>query len=149
MSVSKNYNYTSIFVSVPRSGHHLMVNMLKEYYGDEFKYCEFYNKACCDSYPCSNPLVKIQKHHDMDLKLKILNNFRYVIGYRDFLKSTISDFELFCRGDKLGVCDNEESWLMFSFSRLSYWKKFIHKWVLPYQSDSRFFFLRYEYNLKY
>ncbi len=69
-------------VSYPRSGHHLLVNCLLAYFGENpyfqrtdgikpigqllgawnFNYCDYYHH--CNQVPCSHPATRFQKHHD-------------------------------------------------------------------------------------
>ncbi len=37
-------------VSIPRTGHHLLVNCLNHYFGEDLKYCNFY--GCCKTIGC-------------------------------------------------------------------------------------------------
>jgi hypothetical protein len=55
-------------VSWPRSGHHLLVRMLKSYFGKVFEYCEFYEpQQCCKQFPCARRgVVHFSKNHDFD-----------------------------------------------------------------------------------
>ena len=102
-------------VSMPRSGHHFLIKLLREYYNDKdrgihrMSYCEFYN--CCSTRPCrlwdteENPCVDvlIQKSHDEYLRradkhyeapVKVSNTGKHIIQFRNPIHSTISDFRL-------------------------------------------------------
>ena len=53
-------------VSWPRSGHHLLVRMLKLYFGETFGYCDFYGgiEGCCKTVPCTRTdSVHLTKSH--------------------------------------------------------------------------------------
>lgn len=54
-----------LFVTFPRSGHHLLVDILTEYQ-PSLTYCEFY--GCCNTYPCVHKST-LQKNHDFALDL--------------------------------------------------------------------------------
>ena len=102
-------------VSMPRSGHHFLVKLLRAYYNDKdrgirrMRYCEYYN--CCSTRPCKlwateeNPCVDvlIQKSHDEYLRradvhfeppVRVSSAGKHIIQFRNPLHSTISDFRL-------------------------------------------------------
>lgn len=97
--------------SIPRSGHHYLVSLLQDIYGDELYYCEFYQPSteeCCKKVPCKKikecnskgQLYKItlQKSHDFELQDKVLKTskkLKYIISYRDFKDWIKSHTKLF------------------------------------------------------
>lgn len=146
----------TIFVTFPRSGHHLVTNVLFKYFskninypeikGDETRlkcrdvikagelnYCEFYHH--CKAMPCPNFGTNIQKSHDFNLDLTIDNNYRYLILYRQPVEAISSWYELLLREPFLNsllgkyVDYSRRSWEDFSKDALIFWKKFINKWV--------------------
>ena len=139
--MNKNIN----FVTIPRSGHHLVIRILQKYFNNELDYCEFY--TCCCTTPCS--LFKnIQKNHDFNLKLQYKVFNLYVIQYRNFLESAISDFNLRIKNNNFkndlefvnilkkteGYIDNiectKESWDRHLIWYSKYYVKFYKKWIL-------------------
>ena len=46
-------------ISLPRSGHHLLVRCLTQIYKDQLNYCEFYTH--CRKTPCRDPATNLQK----------------------------------------------------------------------------------------
>lgn len=102
-------------VSMPRSGHHFLMKLLRAYYKDKdsglrrMRYCEYYN--CCSTRPCrlwdteKIPCmdVLIQKSHDEYLRradkhfeppVRVSNTGKHIIQVRNPIHSTISDFRL-------------------------------------------------------
>ncbi len=137
-------------ISYPRSGHHLLVQLLLRYYartlrpkpnqfvadGDGGKgyarlsshgmsYCEYYGH--CRSIPCTDPSTNFQKNHDFGLDLPDLPNCLYIVQYRYPLDSVVSYFEF---KHAIGhIKDSPEAWLRFSWKATIYWQSFIRKWV--------------------
>lgn len=121
--------------SIPRSGHHFLVDLLKQLLGETFRYCEFYEEyGCCGRVPCVAPTgaarVHFQKHHDLDLSLRTdLPGVLYVVQTRDPVMSTLSDRELVARMDsEARACDRDESVLWLG-RKASYYQRFVEKWV--------------------
>lgn len=102
-------------VSIPRSGHHYLIKLLRAYFNDRstdtrrMTYCEYYH--CCKTRPCrifgtgsTSPAdVHLQKSHDEFLRyadeeieppLPISNLAKHLIQFRYPIPSTISEFRL-------------------------------------------------------
>ena len=84
--------------SIPRSGHHFLVQILQQLLGPAFAHCEFYGPDdCCRSIPCrrfGDVQLFFQKNHDLDLTLPAsLEGVTYVVQYRDPVMSALSDRE--------------------------------------------------------
>lgn len=86
-------------VSWPRSGHHLLVRILDEYFGGRFHYCEYYTPIdCCRCVPCERMgEISFSKSHDRNLEVPIRAGGRYLVQYREFCPAVVSDFELYVR----------------------------------------------------
>ena len=63
-------------ISWPRSGHHMLLRLLKLYFGPSFGYCSLYGDRpehpevpqCCRCVPCTNAgKINFSKNHDFDL----------------------------------------------------------------------------------
>jgi hypothetical protein len=129
-------------VSWPRSGHGMLMRLLKLYYGPGFGYCEFYRDDidCCRQFPCTRQdSVHFTKNHDWDLALPQLPGRKYLIQYRSFLPSVVSNFELHVRG---GGPDTPEGFRAFASREFERYDAFMRKWV---QSD----FARRQLTLNY
>jgi len=126
-------------VSIPRSGHHLLVDTLLKYYsGDidfsinqglkgtnpqnycepiragDFCYCAFYK--CCQSVPCAKGTTNCQKNHDLDLDLEYNPEWKYIIQYRaplQFLTSFYNWRFVSAKIRNYTAVDSKEEWLNF------------------------------------
>lgn len=130
-------------VSWPRSGHHLVVNVLHEYFENEFAYCEFYTPSdCCKSAPCARrEYIKLSKNHDFLLKMPIVVDYPHFIQYRSFLPSVVSAFELFI---EQGQPDTFTSFEKFATKEARIYNKFLAKWVFGTKRPRERLILRYE-----
>jgi hypothetical protein len=133
-----------ISVSIPRSGHHLLVHLLWNYfkYG-QFLYCEAYTyDKCCRRIPCDavsrraksefgNELhlrLFMQKSHDLDYEVPVEATWRYIVQLRDPAQAAIGFLRWeVVRGaqDSLGEIPHA----LFDF--LCYYIRFYHKWCMP------------------
>ena len=146
-------------VSIPRSGHHFLVRMLRTYFNANHKrmhYCEYYH--CCKSKPCqlydadsARPdELFLHKSHDEFLRLsdpdwepvfEVSNEPKHLIQIRHPIPSTISDFELW-RSKQPDPTQDEpnndpnfkmtkpQTWEDFSVEQVLYRKAFLEKWIL-------------------
>jgi hypothetical protein len=113
------------------------VRVLKKYFGDNLKYCQFnpaINKDCCQRCPCIDKSVTLTKNHDMDLERRLSwglpksPDTPYLILVRNFLEAVVSDYNMFLRRNE----DSHQLWLDFSKRRLRYYERFVRKWVLSH-----------------
>lgn len=124
-----------IGISWPRSGHHMLVRLLMHYFGPDFGYCEYHAgvpnlegiASCCKQVPCQHRnVIAFSKNHDFDLSAPQIPGQKYLIQYRDFIPSTISNFELYVRG---GGEDSESAFRFFASKSFDNYQRFIAKWV--------------------
>lgn len=122
-------------VSWPRSGHHLLVNLLRLVLGDRFGYCESYVPAtrpdvpCCQSFPClKRDVITMSKNHDFELASPVPTDVRLIVQHRAFLPTLVSNYELHVKNGNL---DSAESWRAFATRTLKGFKGFRAKWVVP------------------
>jgi hypothetical protein len=130
-------------VSWPRSGHHLLARLLTNYFGNRFNYCEYYNaKNCCQKMPCARQdQIALSKNHDFDLKTPVVEGTPYLIQYREFIPSVVSDFELHVRA---GGEDTPASFVKFATTKADLYSKFMYKWVYSKQRPSDCLLVPYE-----
>ena len=123
-------NRKVINVSFPRSGHHLLVNLLLKYFSKnidyqntedikkqtqfkevipagEFIYCPFYKH--CQMTPCSDRRTNFQKNHDFGLKLNKESSYKYIVQYRHPLECLVSWYKLKAYQKE----DSLETWIEF------------------------------------
>lgn len=124
-------------ISWPRSGHHLVVRLLQGYFGPAFGYCEFHRaerpsvpgiEKCCKTVPCAYGArgVHFTKNHDFDLDAPQVEGLPYLVQYRDFVPSVVSNFELFIR---TGGEDSAEAFRRFASNQFTRYANFTDKWV--------------------
>lgn len=120
-----------IGVSWPRSGHHLLVRLLTSYFGPEFRYCDFYGgiDGCCKTMPCTRAAeVHFTKSHDFDLTLPQIEGRKYLIQYRDYLPSIVSNYELSLL-EQPKEQDTAENFALFASTQFTGHKNFMTRWV--------------------
>ena len=118
-------------ISWPRSRHHLLVRLLSSYFGERFKYCEFYTEHldCCRQFPCTrSESVNFTKNHDFKLDVEVRETLLYIVQYRSFFNSVVSDFELYVKVHG-GSFDNRVEFNKFTLDRCKQYKKFTKKWI--------------------
>lgn len=154
-----------ICITFPRSGHHLLVNVILKYFSGnveysetkgemaeslcqnvltagELQYCEFYNH--CKQTPCSDPKTNFQKNHDFYLELQPSDEFFYIILYRHPLDSLVSLYN-YCLLNTLdvflgsGVNFNKTGWENFARENIIFWKNFVGKWIIGRRSKNKLF----------
>jgi len=121
--------------SMPRSGHHFLVKLLRDYFGPEFAYCEFYNpENCCKQMPCTKPFnqartnsLLLQKSHDFDFNDPVDPSQRYLIEYRHPVPRSQSNFELALRRGLRE--DTKEDFWSFVDASVKYQIAFFRKWI--------------------
>lgn len=138
--------YKILNLTFPRSGHHFLVRILKQYFKDKLKYCEYYsaiNQCGCfggenpRNVLCTRPETNFQKHHDFDRLFtkprlfvvpKTLNR-KYLILYRKKWNALISWYEMFLREDSNKVQKTEDGFREFMNFASNFYDKWITKWV--------------------
>lgn len=120
-------------VSWPRSGHHLLINLLNIYFGDRFGYCEFYSAqkegVCCGSFPCTRAgEITMSKNHDFDGKSVLPEGVSLVVQYREPVASIVSDYDLYLSA---GREDTREAFVDFATKRMKAYVTFYDRWISP------------------
>ncbi len=141
-----------INVSFPRSGHHLLVDCIRDVVGPELRYCESYGH--CRRVPCPSPSTNWQKTHDFGLAVPIDGTHRYIVQYRHPIDSIASwyrwELERGIRAEWNGTMatrilrrvpgwpalavtvrpDTPARWGSFARDKLQFWRRFVDKWLL-------------------
>jgi hypothetical protein len=129
--------------SVPRSGHHMLQQLLKQYFGERHHYCQFYDGPlkradCCGTYPCTNMDVNYQKNHDLALKSAKPENSWYIVQYRHPIKAAVSGYELGMEHEPaMKARDSKVYWEKFAQKELAYFQKFMKRWVYDAPEHNR------------
>ncbi len=143
-------------VSLPRSGHNLLVSHLQKYFASH-RICvpnprrnrsifgrnlakleqdslvgdaEFHYCEyyySCRQHPCDNPGNKFQKSHDFDLSLPVLSQQKYVVQFRKPLGLLISWFEM--RLPRKREVDSPDGFIAFVNRNSAYVDGFRKKWI--------------------
>ncbi|MCP4194844.1 MAG: sulfotransferase domain-containing protein [Planctomycetaceae bacterium] len=128
-------------VSYPRSGHAIVYNFAREYFGKAFVYCDAKNSQWCgcDQVPCVNPACTFAKNHDFELRyspgIPLRRDERYLIQYRTPVHSICSNFHLYARNhpDQQSL----QGWRKFAYREIHIWNHFVDKWVLDFPEQMR------------
>jgi hypothetical protein len=120
--------------SMPRSGHWLLTEQLRNYFMDSLHDCGFYDvKGCCEEIPCAKPFNKCgsnrffaQKSHDFDLGDSKFLKGKYLIQYRSPIPRLQSHYELHAL--ELGR-DSREMFHAFAEQQTTYFIGFFEKWI--------------------
>ncbi len=118
-----------IGASIPRSGHHFFIRLVKSILQKDMLYCEFYSQQdCCGEFPCKKrnrkPLT-FQKNHDFDFSLPIIDDQEYLVQIRDPAPQILSHIEIASPLVKSNVHERNY-WLS---GRINYFWRFHEKWV--------------------
>jgi hypothetical protein len=124
-------------VSLPRSGHHLLVDILADYIGDEFVYADSYgvrdvhgNKTAIAGLPrtlSTCPEANYEKTHDFDLDVDLYpaDNRVFIVQYREPVAAIVSHYLFGTNGEP----GDRKTWEEFARIRAVYFHKFKEKWI--------------------
>lgn len=115
--------------SIPRSGHHFFIRLVKSILHKDMLYCEYYSQQdCCGEFPCKKrnrkPLT-FQKSHDFDFSLPVMDDQEYLVQIRDPAPQILSHIEI---ASPL-VKSNEHERNYWLSARIQYFWRFHEKWV--------------------
>jgi glycosyltransferase involved in cell wall biosynthesis len=130
-------------VSWPRSGHHLLVRILSAYFGERFGYCGYYSpKDCCRNVPCERAgAINLSKNHDRNSVVPILDGEKYLIQYREFCPSVVSDYELYVRNKGK---DSKRRFRKFAKKELENYHTFMQRWATAESANAVYVRIAYE-----
>jgi hypothetical protein len=123
--------------SLPRSGHHFLILLLRDYFRETVHYCESYAPLnCCRNIPCVKPFnpnftnrYMIQKSHDFELKDIKSTAFKYVIQHRAIITRMQSNFELAILNPHSGLKDTRDDFQKFCLLEAERSIEFYKKWL--------------------
>lgn len=133
--------------SIPRSGHHFLVRLLKDLLGSDFGYCEFYTPVdCCRRVPCVRTegfRLFFQKNHDLDLQLAAdVHGVLYVVQHREPTLGALSDREYLADLGEADRAADRDEYVVWLGKRASHYVRFYRKWIE--RPPSRSFLVEYE-----
>lgn len=111
----------TVFVSFPRSGHHMIAQALQRVFDRKLKYREPYK----DGHAGEWDLIK---SHDFTLGQPMLRSMQYLVLVRNPLNSIISRMAQI-RKEGRALPPGEPSMREFR-QQFEYWRKFVWKWVI-------------------
>lgn len=116
-------------ISFPRSGHHALRNVLAEYFGEEFKYCDNYVD------PQEKRLgvdldTNYQKEHDLTLEYPAYLPYRQLIQIRNPFDAIQSWINFDATVGHEDANQNRERWHAVFNERTRFWGLWFDKWVL-------------------
>lgn len=120
------------FVSFPRSGHHMTIQMLRSYFGDDLRYVARYETDLQN-----HPETNLVKSHDFELVDVPTDEWKYIVLLRDPLEAIQSWYDLEV-GDEKKSCEQDA----FFKEKLEFWKGFVEKWVIGQQKRALIFHYR-------
>lgn len=123
-----------VSVSLPRSGHNMLMRILERYLRPHYHYCESYTVAdCCRTIPCQRQhgegAVFIQKTHDFGSDTPILPDQPYLVQVRHIVPAFLSYYDLMVRHKGPTARDSIDHFRDFAIDRLRYYKSFFERWV--------------------
>lgn len=126
-----------VSVSLPRSGHNMLMQILRTYFQERFHYCEFYTYTiddCCKTIPCvrqhGKEAIFIQKTHDFESQTPILAGQPYLVQVRHIVPQILSHFDFLVRTLPGSTArDSIDCFRSFALGGLRYYKSFFERWV--------------------
>lgn len=125
-----------VFASFPRSGHHMTVNLLSKYWGENLRYCEPYEGAI-------SPAHNLVKTHDFKLDERYFSPRMVLI--RNPLDSLASYYDWSLKRGLIKV-DSYDEWIKFATKNVRYWRNFYVKWL--HENRQKMLLLNYSDLLK-
>lgn len=138
-------------VSFPRSGHAAIYHIARLYFGEALVYCDVNNTShthCgCECVPCVNSDRTFAKNHDFALlgprgpgrkvyrSSPVLPAERYFIQYRSPVPAIASNYQLYKRSRQFR--NRRALWQKFALKQVTYWNRFVDKWVLNFPVTAR------------
>lgn len=124
-------------ITFPRSGHHILLSCLADYFGPTLRWSSVHSPYSWDENPGleshgplgTDPATNFQKNHDFRLDTPIEAGRKYVIQYREPLEALISWYKMRI-ADGRGNDDSPEAWERFARDNTNYWRGFVRKWIL-------------------
>jgi len=114
--------YRTMCPTFPRSGHRVVVQVLRGYFGDRFHYTEIYVKP--DQGLDKNPNCNFQKEHDFDLKVPVRGSRLHLVQIRNPFDAIPGLAAMKVRAKSI-----PPDWNKWYRDQAVYWSGFVSKWV--------------------
>ncbi|SDG52479.1 hypothetical protein [Roseospirillum parvum] len=111
-------------ISFPRSGFHLLMRHVMDYFGEPWRWCD--NNQCCQDIPCQQAHTILQKNHDFTLNTPVVAGRPYVIQYRRPYPAICSWFELDFP-ERL-TAGEVEAWHRFAVEKALFFANLLARW---------------------
>lgn len=122
-------------ITFPRSGHHLLKNILEYYFEGQLHYCSLYSDPP-EMQLGTSPVTNFQKNHDFELATPVLEDRRYIVQIRDPIDAIESWFHMDRRVGWGGAgLPDYPQWKEFCSGKMGYYAKFVDKWVFNHVSN--------------
>lgn len=123
-----------IGVSVPRSGHNLVVRLLQALLADDLFYCERYLVAgCCQTMPCARRgtrQITFQKSHDLELDdPRDVADACYVIQHRAPVPAILSAREKYAEEFGEAMAADRGAYAVWLGQQAHYLVSFYERWI--------------------
>ena len=123
-----------IGVSVPRSGHNLVVRLLQALLAEDLFYCERYLVAdCCQAMPCARRgtrRITFQKSHDLELDLpRDVGDACYVIQHRAPVPAILSAREKYAEEFGEAIAADRGAYAVWLGQNAHYLVTFYERWI--------------------
>lgn len=126
----------TINITYPRSGHHLLVNLLQHYFQERLVYSGIQLQFAHRLLLQGEGINFLHEHDHTDFVSKFPQN-HYLIQIRYPLECLVSDFYLNLMHPSQSTKDTREVWEEFAKERLELWVTFYKKWVLAEDLPNR------------
>lgn len=121
-------------VSIPRSGHNLVVRLLQALIPLDLFYCEFYGvPGCCQAVPCARRgalPITFQKTHDFELNVPTdIPDAVYVILHRVPVPAVLSARELYADDYGEEIAADRDEYAVWLGRNAEYYVSFTERWL--------------------
>lgn len=112
-------------VCFPRSGHHMVYDVVRSYFGNRLSYCELYLQPERQIDLC--PETNYQKNHDFGLDTPVAKDRKYLVQIRNPVHAITSRWAMESR---TSASVAESGWETSAKEWAVYWAGFFSKWIL-------------------
>ena len=116
----------TVNASFPRSGNHLLLELLERVYPEgTVRACDTHEEPWRRIGVCAE--TNLQKTHDLKLDEPVLADHVHLVQVRYPVESIVSWYRM---ATASGLTDTPENWQLYAMRVASFWLRFYRKWVL-------------------